>query len=426
MSVFSGVESNVMVYARAYPVTFSKALGEHVFDDRGNQYLDFLAGSGSLNYGHNNPLLKKALLKYIESDGITHSLDMRTGAKEQFMAAFQGHILNPRDMDYRFQFTGPTGTNAVEAALKLARKVKRRSNVIAFTNSFHGVSLGAAAATGNQLHRGGAGVELSHITRMPFCGYYGEETDTLKMLNQQLNDPSSGLDLPAAVLVEVVQGEGGLNVAQDQWLQGLEKICRKHDMLLIVDDIQAGCGRTGSFFSFERSGIKPDLITLSKSLSGYGLPMAIVLLAPELDIWSPGEHNGTFRGNNHAFVTAAAALDQYWCNEQFVQEIKGKSALINKRLKSISDEYANTEMRLKGRGFMQGLCCRSGEVATEICRKAFKSNLIIETSGNRDQVVKCSAPLTISYENLNAGLDILAKSVNYVMSKTVSAAESVI
>lgn len=415
MSIFSEAESNVMVYARSFPVTFTRAQGEFLFDEQNNQYIDFLAGAGSLNYGHNNPLLKEELVNYIQSDGITHGLDMHTQAKAAFLTAFREHILKPRDMDYRFQFTGPTGTNAVEAAMKLARKVKGRNNIVAFTNGFHGVSLGAVAATGNKLHRGGAGVSLGDVTRMPFCGYHGQEVDTLKMFERQLADPSSGLDHPAAVLVEVIQGEGGLNVAQDKWLKGLEKICRKHDMLLIVDDIQAGCGRSGDFFSFERSGVQPDMITLSKSLSGYGLPMALVLLAPELDQWLPGEHNGTFRGNNHAFVTATAALENFWADATFAEDVKRKSNIITKRLKSISDRYGVAKMRVKGRGFMQGLSCESGEVASEICRKAFEKNLVVETSGSRGQVVKCLAPLTITDENLTIGLDRLEQSIKQVM-----------
>lgn len=422
MSIFQETESNVMVYARSFPVTFTRASGEFLYDDNGEQYLDFLAGAGSLNYGHNNPTLKSALLSYIENDGITHGLDMHTEAKAGFLEVFQRNILQPRNLDYRLQFTGPTGTNAVEAALKLARKVKKRQNVVAFTNGFHGVSLGAVAATGNRLHRGGAGVPLANVTRMPYCGYHGQEVDTLKIFEQQLNDPSSGLDLPAAVIVEVIQGEGGLNTAKDAWLRGLEKICRKFDILLIVDDIQAGCGRSGQFFSFENSGIKPDMVTLSKSLSGFGLPMAVVLIAPELDQWSPGEHNGTFRGNNHAFVTATAALENYWSDDTFARSVQHKANMISKTLKSISDRHGNTQLRPRGRGLMQGLACPSGEIASRISREAFTRNLIIETSGNRGQVVKCLCPLTIDEAHLQDGLSRLAESIDAVLKTPVSAA----
>lgn len=417
MTIFNELESAVQSYARAFPVVFNRAKGSYLFDEQGNAYLDFLAGAGSLNYGHNNPILKQALLAYIEEDGITHGLDMHTDAKARFLEIFRDCILQPRSMEYRLQFTGPTGANAVEAALKIARKVTGRHTIISFTNAFHGVSLGAVAATGNQHHRGGAGVELNGVVRMPFCGYHGKDADTLKMMEKMIIDPSSGIDQPAAIIVEPVQGEGGLNVAEKKWLQGLEKLCRQHGILLIVDDIQAGCGRTGTFFSFEQSGIKPDIITLSKSLSGYGLPMALTLIKPEWDQWLPGEHNGTFRGNNHAFVTAAAAIKHYWSDNRFAESIVNKSTRVSAHFKSISDKYGVTHLRPKGRGLMQGLECRSGEIAEKISRAAFERGLIIETAGNRGQVVKCFCPLTITEQELDKGLNILKSSIDDVFGE---------
>ncbi|MCB1732588.1 MAG: aspartate aminotransferase family protein, partial [Halieaceae bacterium] len=312
MKIFEQIESEVQSYARSFPRIFNRAKGEFLYDEEGNEYLDFLAGAGTLNYGHNNPLFKEKLLEYINSDGITHGLDLHTSAKGSFLETFREKILRPRDMDYVMQFTGPTGTNAVEAALKLARNITGRENIISFTNGFHGVSLGALATTGNSHHRGAAGVSLNGSSRMPYDGYLGEGIDTTAYLDKVLSDSSSGIDLPAAAIVETVQGEGGINAASFEWLRKLEQVCRKHGVLLIIDDIQAGCGRTGHYFSFEEAGLKPDIITLSKSLGGYGLPFAVVLFKPELDQWKPGEHNGTFRGNNFAFVTAQAAIDHYW------------------------------------------------------------------------------------------------------------------
>lgn len=420
MDIFQQLESDVHVYSRSFPVTFNRAKNELLYDEEGNEYIDFLAGAGSLNYGHNSPALKQALLEYIEQDGITQGLDMHTQAKAVFMETFNNLILKPRNLDYLMQFTGPTGANAVEAAMKLARKVKNRETIVTFTNGFHGVTLGAVAATGNQHHRGGAGVSLNNIERMPFCGYHGQEADTIKMMDKLLSDPSSGVDHPAAVMVEVVQGEGGLNLAKDEWLRNLAAVCNKHDMLLIVDDIQAGCGRTGKFFSFEHAGITPDIVTMSKSLSGYGLPMALVLLKPDLDVWAPGEHNGTFRGNNHAFVTATAALNTFWQDNSFAESVVDKAEIVRKALKAISDKFGATQARLKGRGLMQGIECRSGEVAERISRHAFENNLVIETAGNRGQVVKCLVPLTISEEKLRKGLKILAESVEAVMQDKIS------
>lgn len=407
MSVFDRRESKVQSYARSFPVTFDKAEGAILTDVDGREYIDFLAGAGSLNYGHNHPAMRDALIAYLQSGGITHGLDMHTRAKEAFLTAFEDKILTPRDMDYVLQFTGPTGANAVEAALKLARRVKGRSNIITFTNGFHGVTMGALAATGNAHHRGAAGVDMAGVTRMPYDGYLGAGVDTTEYLDKVLSDPSSGVDHPAAVIVECVQGEGGLTAADFSWLRNLEAVCRKHDMLLIVDDIQAGCGRTGTFFSFEPSGIKPDLITLSKSLSGFGLPFAVTLIKRDLDIWEPGEHNGTFRGNNHAFVTAKAALDIFWEEDAFITSVRDKGDILRRRFEALQDKFKGDVVSLRGRGMMQGMVMRSGGLAAKIVKNAFARGLVIETSGAHDEVVKCLTPLTIEVEVLERGLDIL-------------------
>ncbi|MBM7455920.1 diaminobutyrate-2-oxoglutarate transaminase [Oceanisphaera litoralis] len=411
MSIFDVMESSVQTYARSFPVTFNKAQGVWLHDQSGKRYLDFLAGAGTLNYGHNHPVLKEALIEYIQADGIAHGLDMHTSAKAAFLTALQQIILKPRGLDHVAQFTGPTGTNAVEAAMKLARKVTGRENIVAFTNGFHGVSLGALAATGNQHHRGGAGTVLANVTRLPYDGYTGAGEDSLLLFETMLNDNSSGLDKPAAVLFEVVQGEGGLNAASMEWLQRLEKICRQHDILLIADDIQAGCGRTGTFFSFEPAGIKPDIITLSKSLSGMGLPFALVLMRPELDQWEPGEHNGTFRGNNHAFVTARKALETFWQDDVFAGEVRAKGELLTTRMQAMVDRFPQLFVKVKGRGMMQGIACRDGDIADVITSKCFERGLIIETAGPNDEVVKCLCPLIITEAELTQGLDWLEESI---------------
>lgn len=258
---------------------------------------------------------------------------------------------------------------------------------------------------------------------MPYDGYLGEGIDTTAYLDKVLSDSSSGVDLPAAVIVETVQGEGGINAASFEWLRNLQAVCRRHKVLLIVDDIQAGCGRTGTYFSFEEAGIYPDIVTLSKSLGGYGLPFAVVLMRPELDQWQPGEHNGTFRGNNFAFVTATAAINSYWSDDAFSADIKRKGAYINQRLQAIVDRYGEGNFTCRGRGMFQGLNCISGELAGRITQQAFERGLIIETSGADDQVVKCLCPLVISDENLKAGLDILEQSVAEVMERVESVPE---
>ncbi|MBO6561081.1 MAG: diaminobutyrate--2-oxoglutarate transaminase [Nisaea sp.] len=419
LSVYENTESNVRSYCRSFPTTFTSATGAEITDADGKTYIDFLAGCSSLNYGHNDPDMKQALLDYISSDGIAHGLDFHTDAKGAFLQAFNDYILKPREMNYRVQFTGPTGANAVEAALKLARKVTGRDRIVAFTNGFHGVTLGALACTGNGYHRKGASRPLEGVDRMPYDRALGDDIDSGKVLEELLNNPSSGYEPPAAFILETVQGEGGLNEASAEWLQTVERVAREHGSLLIVDDIQAGCGRTGTFFSFEKLGICPDIVTMAKSLSGMGLPFAMTLLHPDLDIWGPAEHNGTFRGNNHAFVTARVALEKFWSDSSFSQKVEVKADFLEERLTALAAKHGGT---VKGRGMFRGIDVGSGELADEICAECFKRGLIIETSGAHGEVVKILAPLTIELSLFERGLDILAKSMDAVTAKNGAAA----
>lgn len=420
LKIFDRLESEVRGYVRTFPTLFCKAKGSRLYDDAGRQYIDFFSGASSLNYGHNNPVLKQSLLEYLENDGLVHGLDMATEAKKEFLETFERLILKPRNLSYKVQFTGPTGTNAVEAALKLARQVKGRSNVISFTNGFHGVTGGSLAATGNAKFREAAGIALGNTTFMPFDGYLGAGIDTTEYLERMLSDRSSGVDAPAAVIVETVQGEGGVNVASAEWLRALEQICRRHDMLLIIDDIQAGCGRTGTFFSFETLGVSPDIVTLSKSISGYGLPMALVLMKPDLDIWSPGAHNGTFRGNNLAFVTGKAALTQYWSEDEFAAGVRRKGGIMRGWLEHIAEDYAEGAFSVTGRGMMQGIATTDPKLSADIAKRAFAHGLVIETSGSEDQVVKLLPPLTIDEVTLRHGLEILECSAAEALGVDVS------
>lgn len=408
MNIFETVESNVRSYCRAFPAIFAQARGSRLIDESGREYIDFWAGAGTLNYGHNNPRLKRKLIEYIEQDGIAHALDLSTKAKREFLDRFEQVILKPRRLDYKVQFPGPTGTNAIEAALKLARKVKQRHNIVCFTNAYHGMTLGALSATGNSTKRQGAGLPLSHVTHMPFDNYGGGKIPTLDYLEAVLDDEGSGIDRPAAVILETVQAEGGVKVASFEWLRRLQSIVRQRDILLIIDDIQTGCGRTGPFFSFEEAGLQPDIVCLSKSISGFGLPMALVLLARDLDIWKPGEHNGTFRGNNLAFVTAAEALT-YWQDDTLARDVARKAAVARERLERIA-AHCGEGARVRGRGLLQGLVCDTPGLAERISRRAFEQGLVIETAGVRSEVVKLLPPLTISDEELAQGLDVLEQS----------------
>jgi diaminobutyrate-2-oxoglutarate transaminase len=412
--MINSMESRVRSYCRTFPVVFKSAKGAHLYDESGKEYIDFLAGAGSLNYGHNNPEIKQKIMDYLEQDGVIHGLDLATTAKEEFLKTFQDIILEPRDLKYKVQFTGPTGTNAVEAALKIARKVTGRTGIISFTNGFHGVSLGSLAATGNSHHRGGAGTSLNGVTFMPYDRYMGQKINTIDYLRRALEDNSSGIDIPAAVILETVQGEGGINVARDEWLRSLADLCKEFGILLIVDDIQVGCGRTGTFFSFEHSGIVPDLVVLSKSLSGIGLPFALLLLKPNIDIWKPGEHNGTFRGNNLAFVSATETLKQFWATQKFEAQVNEKSAILRSELERIAKEHLSPDMEVRGKGMVIGIDCRQEEIAKKITDKSFENGLILERCGAEDQVVKLLPPLVTDDKTLHKGIEILEKSVKQV------------
>ncbi|RFU38855.1 diaminobutyrate--2-oxoglutarate transaminase [Actinomadura logoneensis] len=411
MDVFARLESEVRGYCRGWPTVFTTARGSRLTDENGRTFLDFFAGAGTLNYGHNDPALKQRLLDYLAADNIVHSLDMHTAAKRRFLERFDELVLKPRGLDYKVQFPGPAGNHSVEAALKLARKYTGRETVVSFTNAFHGMTLGALAVTGNSMKRTGAGVPLGHGVAMPYDNYLDGRTPDFLLFETMLDDSGSGLDKPAAVIVETVQGEGGINVASPEWLRGLADLCRRHGILLIVDDVQMGCGRTGPFFSFEEAGITPDIVCLSKSLSGYGLPFAVTLMRRDLDVWEPGEHNGTFRGFNPAFVTAVGALEDHWTGEGLEKQTLKKGQQIKQALDEIALEHAGAVADVRGRGLVWGMETRDPETAARICAEAFRRGLLMETSGPNDEVVKMLPPLTTTSEELTEGLELLGESV---------------
>lgn len=404
LATFDAHESEVRSYIRSWPTVFSRAKGHLMWDEGGREYLDLFAGAGALNYGHNDPDMQQALVDYIRSDGPVHSLDMATVAKRTFIERFRDVILEPRGLNFVLQFPGPTGTNAVEAALKLARKVTGRELVIGFTNGFHGMTLGSLAVTGNDMKRGGGGVPLNHATSLPYDGFLGDDGNAIDVIDRLVRSSGSGLDLPAAFIVETVQGEGGVNVASDSFMQRLRALCDRHDILLIVDDIQMGCGRTGPFFSFEHSGIRPDIVTLSKSISGSGLPLALTLFGPELDQWQPGEHNGTFRGNNPAFVTATVALD-WWQTDELERSVGEKGEHMAARLTEFTRRYPQARGVQRGRGMIQGIDFQPDGLASAVARAAFDRGVLLETSGATDRVAKLMPALTIPMSALEDGLD---------------------
>jgi len=415
--IFEQRESAVRSYCRNFTDVFTKGKNDLLYGESGKEYVDFFAGAGALNYGHSNPYIKQKVIDYIAGDNISHALDMHTAAKAEFLEKFQEKILKPRNFDYKVMFPGPTGTNANEAAFKLARKVKKRTNIFAFMGAFHGQTLGSLSATSDWTMRAGANIPLGGVVFMPFPDGFMASIDTIGYIESVLTDDHSGIEKPAAIIVEAVQGEGGLNVAPVEWLQKLEKLCRKHDILLILDEVQVGCGRTGTFFAFERAGISPDIITLSKSIGGYGFPMAITLIKPEYDIWKPGEHNGTFRGNQVAFVAAAAALD-FRETYDFDGETSKKAKILKEYIET-NILAINKNLKHKGIGLIQGIDFTGindlNQTTGKVVKECFANGLILERAGREDCVVKCMPPLTVEEKTLLRGLDILKNAIKKVL-----------
>lgn len=422
MHVFEQWESEIRAYCRATPTVFKTASNARQTDEAGKTYLDFFAGAGVLNFGHNNPKMKEALIEYIQNDGVAHSLDMYTTAKRAFITKFVDTILKPRQMDYRLQFVGPTGTNAVEAALKLARRVTGRENVVAFHHAFHGMTLGSLAATSNAHFRNAAGVPLNNITHMAFgcetlcpgcklgCGM-----SSLERMRDIYTDPASGVAKPAAFLVETIQAEGGVRIASPEWLLGVQQLARELGALFIVDDIQVGCGRTGPYFSFESFGLDPDIITLAKGIGGFGTPMAMNLNKPEHDKhWAPGEHTGTFRGQDLSFIAGTVALG-YFDDTAFMADTERKGNIIAEALMAIAEKYPVCAVR--GRGMMQAIEFPSGELSKAIASACFERGLLAAVCGSRGQVIKLIPPLTIPDDDLQEGLALFAQAVDSQMAK---------
>ncbi|QMU79089.1 diaminobutyrate--2-oxoglutarate transaminase [Streptacidiphilus sp. PB12-B1b] len=415
MTIFTELESEVRGYSRLWPVVFDRAQGSRLYAEDGTAYLDFFAGAGALNYGHNNPLLKQVLLDYIRRDGVSHALDMFTVARQDFLQTLNDLVLVPRGLDYKVVLPGPGGANAIEAALKLARRVTGRQTVVSFTDSFHGMTLGALAVSGNAAKRAAAGVPLTYAHPLPYDGYQDGAEPGPRYLDRLLSDAGSGLDRPAAVVVETVQGEGGLHAAGPQWLRDLAEVCKRHEVLLIVDDVQMGCGRTGPFFSFEDAGITPDMVCLSKSIGGYGLPLALTLIRPELDVWKPGEHSGTFRGVSSSFVTGAQALRSYWSDGTLEKSTRERGERVTAALTELAG--SDPEFEVRGRGLAAGLRLRTPGLAHQVCVAAFERGLLVETSGAQSDVVKLLPPLTLGDDELDEGLDIIRASVDAVLAR---------
>ncbi|WP_433528247.1 diaminobutyrate--2-oxoglutarate transaminase [Micromonospora sp. CA-263727] len=406
-SVFEELESNVRSYCRKFPAVFHRAKGAELYAADGQVFIDFFCGAGTLNFGHNNDFIKRRLTDYLAEDGLVHGLDMYTSAKRELLTTFTETVLRPRGLRYKAQFCGPTGTDAVEAALKLARKVTGRTGLFAFTGAYHGMSRGSLGVTGSRRARRAGGVSGQDVTFLPYEDGPQGPFDSISLMERLLSDPSSGVDVPAAVIVEPLQMEGGVYPASAEWMRRLRAVTERYGILLIVDEIQAGCGRTGRFFCFEHAGIVPDMVTVSKAIGGYGLPMSLVLFHPDLDVWQPGEHTGTFRGNQLAFVAATAACD-LWRQEEFQLGLVAAADRLGQFGRDLAAEHPGIAVR--GRGMVLGIdlgAAGGGERAERVQRYAFEHGVVVELCGRHDEVIKILPPLTIDLTLLDRGLGVL-------------------
>ncbi len=413
-SVFENYESNVRSYCRSFPTVFTKAKGAKMYDEDGKEFIDFFAGAGALNYGHNPDKINERIIAYLQNDGIVHSMDMYAAPKREFIDYFQQNILKAKGFDYKIQFCGPTGTNAVESALKLARKVKKRQNIFAFMGAFHGMTLGSIALTTDRDSRNGAGTTLPNVTHVP-APYMFPELDVIAYIEALLEDDHSGVEKPAAIILESIQADGGIYPFEADFLKKLRALCDKHDILLICDEVQVGNGRSGYFFSFERAGIVPDMVTLSKSIGGCGMPLALLLMKPEYDIWAPGEHNGTFRGNQLSMVAGKAGLEMMVENKMEA-DVRRKGAIVEDFIKK-EILPLDEKISYRGMGLIWGVDFSKFEkdITKKLVAACFKNGLIIERVGRENNTLKIMPPLVIEDDVLVKGLGILKKSIAEVI-----------
>lgn len=422
LSDLSKVESNARTYAANFKQLFVKGNGMRLKDAQGREYLDCLSNAGTLALGHNPPAVRDAVLEFLQTDQLQQALDLATPAKHTFVKTLFA-TLPPALRDHgKILFCGPSGSDAVEAAIKLARHYTQRSTLLAFQGGYHGMTAGALSAMGNLKPKFHAAAVTAGTHFMPFpyplrCpfGTDGRHTEQLSIdyLRTLLSDPESGVQQPAAVLVEVVQGEGGCIPASANWMRQLRELTRELGILLIVDEVQTGLGRTGSLFAIEHSGIVPDILVLSKAIGG-GYPMSVIVFAEHLDTWTAGMHAGTFRGNQIAMVAGAATIDHILANGLVARAAQAGEHL-REGLDSLARSYpAMAEVR--GRGLMLGVeIAQPGHdgrpgpadkaLAAAIKRECFAKGLLIETGGRHSSVLRLLPPLNISDEEIGQVLE---------------------
>jgi len=431
-------ESNARTYPRHLPIAIADAAGSFVRDVDGNVFIDFLTGAGVLSLGHNHPELVQVVTDQLRRH--VHGLDFPTPAKDAFVEAQLSMLPAGLRDRMRIHFCGPTGANAVDAALKLCKTATGRGDIVSLQGGFHGSSHAAMAVTGlvEQKSPVPNGVPGVHFFPFSYCSRCPVDldpdrctTNCVGYVENSLRDPNGGVPLPAAVLLELVQGEGGVIPATLAYVQRLRALTRELGVPLIVDEVQTGCRRTGTWFAFEQYGIEPDVIVASKALSGIGQPVAVILYDRALDAWAPGAHTGTFRGNQLAFAAGAEAV-RIIRRDGVLQNVRDRGLQVDQLLADLQDLPWVYEVR--GAGLMWGIELAdpltgrpAGDLARLVQERALRRGLILECGGRDDCVVRMLPPLNVTAEVIARACAILCdciRELDDVVGEPVAVAAS--
>ena len=430
----SDYESSARSYPRKFPLAIAKAKGAVVEDVEGNRYIDFLNGAGTLALGHNDDEVNQAMVDLIQSGAPLHTLDLTTPVKDRFVETLLSIIPEELASKAKIQFCSPSGTDATEAAIKLCKTATGRNTVIAFSGGYHGMGHGSMALTGNCNAKNKVGNIMPGVQFMPYPYSYrcpmgiGGEAGTkacIAYLERLLKDPESGVTKPAAIILEPIQGEGGVVPAPIEFLQAVRRITRELDIPMICDEIQCGMGRSGKVFTFEYADIVPDVVLISKAIGG-GQPLSVVVYDRKLDVWGPGAHAGTFRGNQVAMAAGTVVMKRI-SDPEFLKEVIHKGEIMKSRFLKLKDEVSIIG-DVRGKGLMLGVEFidpngakdlmghpePGGDIALKVQRLCFENKLIMEKGGRNGSVMRCLCPLTITDEQIEEAMDIFEKVVKEV------------
>ena len=430
-------ESSARSYPRKFPFALKSAKGSWIEDVEGNRYLDFLCGAGTLALGHNDDEVNKAMIDLIASGAPLHTLDLTTPVKDKYVETIFSILPEEMQGNVKIQFCSPSGTDAVDAAIKLCKTATGRGAVIAFSGGYHGMGHGAMALTGNLNAKSKVQNLMPGVQFMPYPNSYrcpfglGGDDGTkaaCAYFERALKDPESGISKPAAVIIEPIQGEGGVVPAPALFLQTVRRVTKELDIPMIVDEIQCGIGRSGNVFAFEESGIIPDVILMSKAIGG-SQPMSVVVYNKALDKWTAGAHAGTFRGNQLAMAAGTVVLERI-SKPEFLAEVRRKGERIRKALDKLKTEVSIIG-DVRGRGLMQGIEFidpngekdlmghpePSGTIAADVQRRCFEHKLVMEKGGRNGSVMRCLCALTVTDEEIDTMLSIFSAVVKEIDSE---------